>query len=90
MILARKSIKIPEFLWYLPEKLTQIAEFYMTFCPENARILHNKCNNYFPRFILFFHLLFFFFFFFFLGGGGDVSSLPPVSYAYVYQKCKSL
>ena len=38
MILARKIIKIPEFLWYLPEKF--------------ARILHNNCpkNFFFPNF----------------------------------------
>jgi len=63
-----KIIKIPELLWYLPEKLTKSPNFTW-FLPENARILNNNCpKNIFPDF------------FFFWGGGR--APLPPVSYAY--------
>jgi len=42
MILARKIIKIPEILLYLPEKLTKFQNF-TRFLSENAQILHNNC-----------------------------------------------
>ena len=49
MILARKIIKIPEFLWYLPEKFTK-SRILHDFCPKNARILRNDCpKNIFSR-----------------------------------------
>jgi len=35
MILARKIIKIPEFLWYLPEKFTKFPNLH-DFCPKMA------------------------------------------------------
>jgi len=42
-------MKIPEFLWYLPEKLTKLPNVTL-FLPENARILHNNCpKNIFSR-----------------------------------------
>jgi len=48
MIHARKFIKIPEFVWYLPEKLTKLPTF-TRFVPEkNARILGGTCLTY-PR-----------------------------------------
>ena len=39
--------KIPNFMWYLPEKLTKFPNF--TYLPENAPILHDNCptNNFF-------------------------------------------
>jgi len=40
MILVRKIIKMPEFL-YLPEKFTKFPNFN-DFCPKNARILRNN------------------------------------------------
>jgi len=49
MILARKNIKIPTFLWYLPEKLTKFLNFTW-FLPENARILHKNCPIFLPIF----------------------------------------
>jgi len=42
MIIARKTIKIPEFLWHLLEKLTKFQNF-TRFVPPNAPILHNNC-----------------------------------------------
>jgi len=49
MILARKIIKIPEFLWRLPEKFIKFLNL-TCFCPKNARILHNNCpKNIFPN-----------------------------------------
>ena len=49
VILARKIIKIPDLVWYLPEKFTK---FHMIFDRKNGRILHNKfCpRNIFPEF----------------------------------------
>jgi len=44
MILARKIIKIPEFL-YLPEKFTKCPNFYMIFpekCPDFTYYLPEK------------------------------------------------
>jgi len=50
MILAQKLIEIPEFLWYVPEKLTKFRNFTW-FCPKNARFLHKNCQkNIFPDF----------------------------------------
>jgi len=51
MILARKIIKIPEFLWYLPEKNYKIPEFYTIFArkmPEFYIIIARKI--FFPNF----------------------------------------
>jgi len=51
-ILARKIIKIPEFLLYLPEKKLQNSRISHDFCPKNARILRNNCpkNIFFSEF----------------------------------------
>ena len=50
MILARKIIKISEFLWYSPEKLTKFPNFTSLF-PKDARVLDNKLpEKYFSRF----------------------------------------
>ena len=49
MILVRKIIKIPEFLWYLPEN-QQNSLILHEFCPKNARILHKNCPTFFPQF----------------------------------------
>ena len=50
IILARKIIKVPEFLLFAP-KIYKIPEFYMIFVRKNhARILHNYCpKNIFSR-----------------------------------------
>jgi len=45
MILARKIIQIPEFLWYFPAKINKIPEFYMIFArkmPEFYIIIAQK------------------------------------------------
>ena len=41
VIFARKIIKMPEFLLYLPEKLTQFPNFFNDIIANNARILHD-------------------------------------------------
>ena len=47
LILARKIIKIPKFL-YLPEKFTKFPNVTW-FCPKIARILHNNLHNNCPK-----------------------------------------
>ena len=49
IILAKKLSKYPNFYDICP-KIYKIPEFYMIFCPENARILHNCPKNIFPEF----------------------------------------
>ena len=73
VIFARKIIKMPEFLWYLREKINKIPTFYMTFARKNARILHDNCPKNIFRFL-------------FCGGGGHVPSPVAVSYAYGYSR----
>ena len=51
MIFGRKIIKIPNFLWYLPEKIKKIPELYMIFArnmPKFYMILASKI--FFPNF----------------------------------------
>ena len=44
VFLSRIIITIPEFLLYLPEKLTKFPNFRLhDFCPKNVRILHKNC-----------------------------------------------
>ena len=64
VILARKIIKIPDFLWYLPPKNYKIPEFYLIFArkmPEFYIIIARK--NIFPDF--------------FFWGGGARAPCPP-------------
>jgi len=66
MILARKIIKIPEFLSYLPPKINKIPEFYMIFArkmPEFYTRIGRKI--FFPNFM-----------------GHVPPCPPPVSYAW--------
>ena len=68
MILARKIIKISEYLWYLPEKLLQNSRFLHDFCPKMPKfyiIIARK--KYFSRI-------------FFLGG----RHVPPAPVSYAY------
>ena len=48
MILARKIVKIPDFL-YLPEKFTKFPNSTCFFCPKNVRILVTA-RKYFPEY----------------------------------------
>jgi len=64
VLLDRKIIQIPEFLWYLPKNYLKIPEFDIIFARKNARILLNNC----PKNI---------FFWFFRGGVCQVSSPTP-------------
>jgi len=86
-------IKLPEFLWYLPEKLTKFLNFTwffpMIFAPK-CRILHKNCpENFVPEF------------FFFLGGGEGMClrlcvwhyharSWPVTSWWQNWQFCRKL
>ena len=52
MIFGRKIIKIPNFLWYLPEKIKKIPELYMIFArnmPKFYMILASKIWAYFGQ-----------------------------------------
>ena len=64
MIPARKIIEIPEFLRYLPEKVTK-SRILRDFCPKNAKILHNNARK--------------IFFLIFLRGGGARAPCTPSS-----------
>ena len=70
MILARKIIKIPEFLWYLPEIFLQ-----------NSRISHDFCPK-MPEFYVIIARKIFLFFFPNFRGARAPPPATPVSYAY--------
>ena len=43
MIFAWKIIKMDEYLWYLPDKLTKFPNFVII--AQNAGILHDNCQK---------------------------------------------
>jgi len=67
MILTQKIIKIPKFLWHLPEKLKKFLNCTWFLPPKCPNFLHNNC----PKSI--------FSQFFFWGGGGGARALPTPS-----------
>jgi len=67
----QKTIKMPEFLCYLPEKKYKISEFYI--CPKMPEFYIIIARKFFSRY-----------FFYFLEGAGARATLrPSPSYAYV-------
>jgi len=73
VIFAAKIIRIPDFLWHLPAKLTKFpkSEFYMIFARNTLEFyMIIALKNIFPE------LLFSFLFLFFFGGGGCTPLAP--------------